>query len=81
MSKNRAKAVCLWGFLYNMCLKSGGTPLQKGYEWHWRGMRMVLEELGDAPYNLIYMQDTLYRVFLLIVVGDIDRDETQFLWV
>ena len=42
---------------------------------------MVLEELGDAPYNLIYMQDTLYRVFLLIVVGDIDRDETQFLWV
>lgn len=42
---------------------------------------MVLEELGDASYNLIYVQDTIYWVFLLIVVVFIDRDETQFLWV
>nr|DAO14116.1 MAG TPA: hypothetical protein [Caudoviricetes sp.] len=42
MCKNLAKTLCLWGFLREANLKRGGTPLQMGYEWCWRGMRMVL---------------------------------------
>lgn len=30
------------GLLYIMCPQRGGTPLQMGYEWHWRGVYMVL---------------------------------------
>lgn len=42
---------------------------------------MVLEELRNAPDNLIYVHDAFYGVFLLVIVCCIDRDETQFLWI
>ena len=43
-----AKTLYLWGFLREKGLKRGGTPLQMGYEWHWRGMRMVLFQPDDT---------------------------------
>lgn len=64
-----------------MCVSKDGAPLQIGFGWGWNGIRIVLEELGDASNNLKYVHDAFYRVFLLVIVCCIDRDETQLLWI
>ena len=64
-----------------VCVSKDGAPLQTGFGWGWNGIRIVLEELGDASNNLKYVHDAFYRVFLLVIVCRIDRDETQLLWI
>ena len=64
-----------------VCVSKDGAPLQTGFGWGWNGIRIVLEELGDASNNLKYVHDAFYRVFLLVIVCCIDRDETQLLWI
>ena len=74
----RVRDVC------GVCVKRwGATPnrVRMGLEWGWNGIRIVLEELGDASNNLKYVHDAFYRVFLLVIVCCIDRDETQLLWI
>ena len=70
-----ACALCVW------CVSKDGAPLQTGFGWGWSGIRIVLEEFGDASNNLKYVHDAFYRVFLLVIICCIDRDETQLLWI
>lgn len=63
-----------------VCQKMGHHS-KRGFGWGWSGIRIVLEELGDASNNLKYVHDAFYGVFLLVIVCCIDRDETQLLWI